>query len=197
VSRLTHGVWAGALVAVALIAFGIAERRIGAANARAQATQDSLRIVGRALQLAADSALAAQHRAQVQDSQRLARLHAMQVAQGQAQHRADSLATALRDSLPVALQAVFDSLQGTTARLQAILVAQRDSALVLFYGARASRDTLAVLLAASQRQAQGLQVALAQARRKPFLERGVQGSIVKAVRLVLEGRGAIAFATGH
>jgi hypothetical protein len=169
-NRFTHGLWAVALVLVALLTFGWQQRRVGAANERARVTQDSLRSVGLALKAASDSALAIQRRAQVEESQRLARLRAAQIAQGQAQKRADSLWKVLESGPGDTLSGVLMALRASWRDSEALLAAQRDSALALFYGARASRDTLASLLAASQRQNAALEAALVRASKRGFTE---------------------------
>jgi hypothetical protein len=163
----------GAAILAALVLFAWAERRAGAAEARAHATADSLAQITASLRLKADSALAHQHRDSLADAQFLRAQAGQQVAL-QAQKTAQealraSIERRLADS--ASLRAAFDSLEALHQAREDSLTVQRERAIARFTGAAFQRDSLAELLRAAQRQSQGLSSALAQASRTPLWKR--------------------------
>jgi len=161
----------GLAILLALLAFAYVERAKGASDARAKASSDSLAILTATLRVKADSALVHQRADSAAEVQRLASLQDKDDSLRTLGGRVGDLQAAIRPLLATAgLKAAFDSLQTTHAQREAILSAQRDSAIALFRGASASRDTLATLVRQLQVQQQGLSTALAQASRKPLLD---------------------------
>lgn len=168
--RQVHiGAWTLALFG-ALLALHFHDAKVRA-DERARVTADSLKQAGAKL----DSATAAAHAAVATQRQREAQAARDRAVRDSALHAAQGnvarLRATLADSLSAAQKLALDSLEAAHAQREALLTAQRDSGWALFHAAAAQRDTLAGLLAASQRQMAGLQAALVQARRTPFLER--------------------------
>lgn len=169
-SKLGHSLWAVALVLVGVLVFGWQQRRVGAANERARTTLDSLTQANHAR-----DSLEALRLRQVADQQRIEARQAAQLARSRAQtdsfkRLATSEAAVLRAALADSLQALFDSLQVSQARVLSSVEAQRDSAVRMFLGAAAQRDTLATLLRASQAARAATEAALVRASRRGFTE---------------------------
>lgn len=167
-----HAAW-GALVLVLLIAFALYWRNQGAQAEREHHIEDSLSTANARIAAAAESILARHGADSAREAGALRQVGVQQVALNAANGRAEALARILRDSIGGAQQARLDSLEALHAQQDSLLMAQRDGYKALFLQAAASRDTLAVLLRASQAEANGLQVALVQARKTPLLNKPI------------------------